>query len=172
MNLIALDFWSIVVYAFFASVLWVGYRLTWRLAYFCEGLIINLARTGMHGTARTLLVAFVGYDAQTYQQSRFIIWNQVHVRFFILWGATFLLASLVLLFQIRPVIWMPVALIYNAYRIMVVWLNPPRPPIHTQDPALRQLIQDVNEPLRSTRTPARPVIRRWDYLDELFAESA
>jgi hypothetical protein len=46
MIMIALDFWSIVVYAFVASVLFIGYRLTWRLAYLSEGLIISLARGG------------------------------------------------------------------------------------------------------------------------------
>ncbi len=171
MNLIALDFWSIVVYAFMASVLFIGYRLTGRLAYFSEGLIISLARGGLHGMARGLLFALVGYNEQTYQQSRFIVWNQVHVRFFVLWGSTFLLTGLVFLFQIQPVLWVPLALGFIVYRLVTLWMNPPRPPIHTQDPALKQLIQDVNEPSRSTRKPARPMIRRWDYLDELFAES-
>jgi hypothetical protein len=171
MILIALDFWSIVVYAFVASVFFIGYRLTWRLAYLSEGLIISLARGGMPGLARGLLFALIGYNEQTYQQSRFIVWNQVHVRFFVLWGASFLLTGLIFLFQIRPVVWVPLALGFVIYRLVRLWMNPPRPPIHTQDPALKQLIQDVNEPSRPTRYPARPMIRRWDYLDELFAES-
>lgn len=73
MILIAHDFWSIVVYCFFASVLFIGYRLTWRLAYFSESLIVGLARAGMHSMARGLLFALVGYTEQTYQRSRFII---------------------------------------------------------------------------------------------------
>jgi len=172
MILIALDFWSIVVYAFLASVLFIGYRLTWRLAYCSEGLIVNLARAGLYSLARGLLFALVGYTEQTYQQSRFVIWNQVHIRFFILWGASFLLTGVVFLFRIQAVVWLPVALCFIVYRLVTLWMNPPRPPIHTKDPALKQLIQDVNEPLRSTRRSARPMIRQWDYLDELFAESA
>lgn len=171
MILIALDFWSIVVYAFLASVLFIGYRLTWRLAHISEGLIISLARGGLHGMARGLLFALIGYNEQTYQQSRFIIWNQVHVRFFVLWGTSFLLTGLIFLFQIKLLVWAPVALGFIAYRLVMLWRNPPRPPILTQDPALKQLIQDVNEPSRSARKPTRPMIRRWEYLDELFAES-
>lgn len=172
MILIALDFWSIVIYAFFASVLFFSYQLTWRLAYFSEGLIVNLARSGMHGAARSLLVTLIAYDEITYQQSRFIIWNQVHVRLFILWGATFLVTGLLFLLQISALIWVPLALAFIIYRVVRLWIHPRTPTIQTQDPGLKQLIQDVNEPDRSARRSARPMIRQWDYLDELFAEPA
>jgi hypothetical protein len=170
MLLITFDFWTLIALGFIASVLFIGYRLTWRLAYFSEELIVNLARTGLHGSARVLLRLLIGYSERTYQQSRFIVWNQVHVRFFVLWASTFILTGLVFLFRLESAFW-PVALIIISYRLVTLWMNPPRPPIHTQEPSLKQLIQDVNEPVRSSRKPASPMIRRWDYLDELFAES-
>lgn len=171
MYLITLDFWSIVIYVFIAGTLLAIYQLALYLGRYCEGLIISYAQMGMHQIARALLVALIGYDGHTYQQSRFIIWNQVHIRFAILWGITFLVAGLLLLFQIPRIVWVPAVLALVIYRLVNLWMNPSRPPIHTQDPALKQLIQDVNEPRRAPQKRVGPMIRRWDYLDELFAES-
>lgn len=172
MYLFTLDFWGILTLAFFASVLLVGYRLTWWLARLSEGLIYTLARTGMHELARRLLVALIDYDEHTYQQSRFIVWNQVPVRFALLWGGSLLTTLLILFLRIPDRAWMPVALIYIGYRLIKGWLTPARPMIHTNDADLKQLIQDVNEPGRPARSFAQPMIRRWDYLDALFAEGA
>ncbi|WP_345244933.1 hypothetical protein [Nibrella saemangeumensis] len=172
MNLMTLDFWGIAVLALFASLLFVGYRLTLRLAAWSEGLIGSLVQMNLHGVARTLLQVLIAYDEHTYQQSRFIWWNQVRVRFALMWGGTLLLTGLILLLQIRSIVWMPAAVAFIVYRLVVAWRNPTRPPIHTQDPALKELIQDVNEPAWPRRQQrAQPMIRRWDYLDELFAES-
>lgn len=174
MYLLALDFWTVAALGLIATLLVVAYRFTWWLAHFSEGLIVSLARMGLHRVARTLLVMLIGYDEQIYHRSRFIVWNQVHVRFFVLWAASFSLTGLTLLFEIRPVIWGVVLVSLLTYRVIMVLLNPAKPPIHTQDPALKQLIQDVNEPRRSAPVPrpAQPMIRRWDYLDELFSETA
>ncbi|GAA4419388.1 hypothetical protein GCM10023187_53660 [Nibrella viscosa] len=172
MNLMTLDFWGIAVLALFASLLFIGYRLTLRLARWSEDLIGSLVQMNLHGLARTLLQVLIAYDEHTYQGSRFIWWNQVRVRFALLWGGTLLLTGLVLLLQIRSIVWIPPALAFIAYRLVVAWQNPTRPPIHTQDPVLKDLIQDVNEPVRPGRQRrTQPIIRRWDYLDELFAES-
>ena len=172
MNAITLDFWGVAAIALLAGVAFIVYRFAWRVAHFSESVISSLVSTGMPALARTLLVLFIGYNEQTYQRSRFIVWNRVRVRFFVLWGATFFLTGLIFLLRVRPVVWLPLAGLYIVYRLVTLWLNPPKPPIQTSDPALKQLIQDVNEPLRSSyrARPTRPVIRQWDYLDELFAE--
>lgn len=172
MYLLTLDFWTIAALGLITALLVVAYRFTWWLAHFSEGVIVNLARVGLHGLARTTLVMFIGYDEQIYHRSRFIVWNQVHVRFFVLWALSFTLTGLILLFEIRPIVWGTVLAGLLVYRVVMLLLNPPKPLIQTQDPALKQLIQDVNEPRRpaSVPRPAQPIIRRWDYLDELFAE--
>ncbi len=164
------NFWNTMTLAFFASVLLVSYRLTWWLARTSEGLIAGMTRTGMHQLARTLLVAMVDYDAATYQQSRFIVWNQVQVRFALLWGCSILIALLIFFLRIRDVVWMPWALVYVTYRLLTLWPNPPRPPIYTGDTALKSLIHDVNERKRQQGRVSTPhLIRQWDYLDQLFA---
>lgn len=174
MYLLTLDFWTIAALGLITALLVVAYRFTWWLAHFSEGMIISLARMGLHGLARTLLVLLIGYDEQIYHRSRFVVWNQVHVRFFVLWALSFSLAGLTFLFEIRPLAWGIVLGGLLIYRVSIVLLNPAKPLIYTQDPALKQLIQDVNEPRRPAlvRRPVQPMIRRWDYLDELFAETA
>jgi hypothetical protein len=163
------DGWGIATVALLLAGLFIAYRLTWRLAYLSESLIIGLARTGLHGWARRLLRVLIGYNRRTYAASRFIIWNQVPVRFFMLWCSLLAWTGFVLLARLPWLVWaIPVGL-YIGYRVGTAWLARTTPPIDTQAPELRELIQQVNE--RQTIPPIRrhgPPIRQWDYLDELF----
>ncbi len=171
MNLFVLDFWGYLTLAFFASVLLVGYRLTWALARFSENFIISLVRTGMHGMAKTLLWTLIGYDHYIYRQSRFIIWNQIQTRFAILWGRTLLITALSLLLQS----WY-VAIVLLSLIAITVWLirqvRAKDVPIRYSDQALTSLMHDVNERNRPVNRYVGPSIRQWDYLDELFAQGA
>ena len=139
MLLTTLDFWSIVVYAIVAGILIASYQLALLLGRYSEGLIISYAQMGMYQMARALLLALIGYDEYTYQKSRFVIWNQVHIRFAILWGITLSVAALLFLFQVPRIVWIPAGLALVIYRLVNLWMNPPRPPIHTQDLALKTI---------------------------------
>jgi|GEM_PF-4567409 len=172
MYLIALDFWSLVVYLFIAGALYVACHVVLALGRYTERLVASFAQMGMNQVARALLVFLIGYDERTYQQSRFVLWNQVDVRFTMLWAVALLTATLIVLLRVPGIVWMPALLALLVYRTVTLWANPARPQITTRDPALKQLIQDVNEPMRTPRKSVGPIIRRWDYLDELFAESA
>lgn len=159
MNLFVLDFWGDLTLAFFASVLLVGYRLIWALARFSENFIISLARTGMHGMAKTLLWALIGYDHYTYRQSRFIIWNQIQTRFTILWGGALLITALSLLLQS-----LYVAIVLLSLIAITVWLirqvRAKDVPIRYSDQALTSLMHDVNERNRPVNRYVGPSIRR------------
>jgi hypothetical protein len=170
MLLFDLDGWGIATLGLLVAGSFIGYRLTWRLAYFSEGIIINLTRAGLQNWARRLLRFFVGYDEQTYGQSRFVVWNRVSVRFFILWSSLFVLIGIGLLFRLPVLVWglIPIGLI--VLRLIQLGVNPSPPPIQTTEAALKELIQQVNEPKRKLqKSVVHPQLRPWDYLDELFA---
>lgn len=172
MYLIALDFWSLVVYFFMAGVLLITFRAVLTLGRYTERLVANFAQMGMTQVARALLVFLIGYDERTYLKSRFVLWNQVSVRFTMLWTVALLTATLTVWLEVPGIVWIPALLALFIYRSVTLWTTPARPRITTRDPALKQLIQDVNEPTWTPPKSVGSIIRRWDYLDELFAESA
>jgi hypothetical protein len=171
MNLIALDFWTILLLAIGVGGMYILYLFIWRLAYSSEGMIILIARMGMPRFAKSLLATLIGYNEETYQRSRFVVWNQVHVRFFMLWSGVFFLTGLILVYQLRPIVWIVVGFAYVTYRLLTLWFSPVVPNRSAQDSSPKQFVPDVNEQVRPGRRPAQSLIRRWDYLDELFAAS-
>jgi len=86
MNLIALDFWTIVWAFLGLAVIGMLYRLVWMLARMSDNLIGFLAHIGLKGPAKFLLTILVDYDQGTFAKSRFTLWNQVPFRFALLWG--------------------------------------------------------------------------------------
>lgn len=177
MILLKLDFLDIVLLVFYAGLLLVTVRFIWWLAGATERLIAFLTQTGLRGMAKFTLAILIGYDEQTYHKSRFIFWNRAGVRFAILWGSFLLLACLfVLLQQLRVVgsisiAWLLAFSSYIGFRCLVYYSRPRTPLIYTQDSSLKSLIQDVNEQSPLPKRSGPPLIRRYDYLDELFAET-
>ncbi len=169
MLLLTLDGWGIATLGLLIAALFIGYRLIWRLAYFSESLVVSLTRAGLQRWARAVLRFLIGYDQYTYERSRYVVWNQVPVRFFILWSSGFGLTGIGLLFRLPPYAWWLAILGGIAYRLFCLWATPILPPIQTTEPTLKELIQQVNEPVREQPPIARPQIRPWSYLDELFA---
>lgn len=178
MILMTLDFWGIVLLIFYGGLLVVAFRLTWWLATATERVIAFMTQSGLHRPAKLLLAVLIGYDEQTYQKSRFIFWNQAHVRFAILWGSFLLLAGMLLLLHQMHTIgsaglaWMIAFIAYIGFRGLAYWARPKAPLIYTEEPSIKSLIQDVNEQSPPSKQSGRQLIRRYDYLDELFAEVA
>lgn len=172
MTLFELDFWSLVLLFAGLVVIGIGYRVVGALADFSERTIARMAQTGMSSMARALLALLIGYDAQTYQKSRFLIWNQVRTRFLLLWaGFGFLVATLMLLKVGRTVdsVGEPLFYLLGATLLIRLVVVATRPSKTTSTPHINSLIHDVNEQSEFTQYRGRQVIRRWDYLDELFA---
>ncbi|WP_461094442.1 hypothetical protein [Spirosoma gilvum] len=173
-----LDFWGILALVFCGGLLVVAFRLIWWLALGTERVIAFMTQFGLHTPAKLLLAILIGYDEQTYQKSRFIFWNQAHVRFAILWGCFLLLAGLLVLLQQSHVVgnvgltWLLTFMVYVGLRCLVYWSRPKPPLIYTEEPSLKSLIKDVNERSPFPKRSGRQLIRRYDYLDELFAETA
>lgn len=157
MNLIVFSFWNIVVLIFGALLIIAAIRLVWWLAGLSVLLIHFLTHAGLHKTAKFVLATTVNYDRRTYCKNRMIYWNQVGIRFALLWGFFFGLLAILLLLKIGnkvDSIAQPLALaaiVYVGLRSLLYWFS-----------------QDVNE--RSLQPHQPNLIRRWDYLDELFAE--
>ena len=159
MNLIVLSFWNIVVLAFGALLIIGIFQMSWWLAGVSVRLIHVLTHAGLHKVAKFVLATMVNYDRRTYCKNRLIYWNQVGIRFALLWGFVFFLTSILMILRIgnkvdsigHPLLIIAVA--YLGFRSLMYWFS-----------------QDVNE---QSLQPHQPnLIRRWDYLDELFAESA
>ena len=168
MNLMALDFWS-VVWAFLGlAALGIIHRLVWALARMSDNLIGFLAHMGLKGLAKFLLTILVDYDQKTYAKSRFSAWNQVPFRFAVLWGATLGLLGLLCILKVgRSIdsVGMPLALISivcTGYRCVQYWNAPRR-----NEVALNSFNQNFKEQPR----PTYSMIRQWDYLDELFIQT-
>lgn len=178
MILMTLNFWSILALIFCGGLLVVAFRLAWWLALGTERVIAFMTQSGMHAPAKLLLAILIGYDEQTYHKSRFIFWNQAHVRFAILWGSFLLLAGLLVLLHQQHVVgpigltWLLAFALYVGFRCLVYWTRPKAPLIYTEEPSLKSLIQDVNERAPFPKRSGQQLIRRYDYLDELFAEVA
>lgn len=168
MNLIALDFWNIVWLLFGLVMLGLCYRLVWILAKLSDSVIGLLTHFGFKGIAKALLTILVSYDQHTYHRSRFMLSNQVPFRFAVLWASTFVI--LVLLFILKmgrsinsvgePLILIAVG--YVGYRCLRYWAAPRR-----NDSTMNSFIQEVKEQYPRSYS----MVRRWDYLDELFAQS-
>lgn len=167
MNLISLDFLNIIILFFGIGLLLVSYRLLWFLAFLSERMIVFMAQTGMRRLARSLLVVLVGYNQHTYYKSRFILWNQVHVRFALLWGGVLLTAAaLCYLYAAHRIdsVFTPLAILLTVFLGIrcLLFLTKPKSKPQAWHGQVNSLSQDVNEQV------VRQVIRRWDYLDELY----
>lgn len=174
MNLIRLDFgtimWIILGLALFGLANWV----VQGFARFSERFVIDIVRAGSPGLAKGLLAVLIGFTATTYQKPRFIIWNQVHVRFVLLWGGFLLLAVVLLLLHVGRTVdsvgqtWLIAFSAYIGFRCLLYWMRP-KTDVPSREQSAHSLIQHVNE--RSRPDYQQALIRRWDYLDELFAGS-
>lgn len=170
MNLIALDFATIALLLIGLVLIGIGNRVSWALAHVSERLIIFVAQSGMPGLARAWLSILVGYDQHLYRKSRFEFRNQVAYRFAILWGCA--LFALVVLFVLKDKhvvssisqTWIILTTCYLGFRCLLHW-NRPRE--STQGRVENQHVKEQTKPA-SWQGPQ--LIRRWDYLDELFAE--
>lgn len=177
MYLITFSFWNVVLILIGLALFGFAHRLTWALARYTERFVVFMAQTGLHQLAKTLLAILIGYDEQVYRKSRFMFRNQVTFRFAVLWGVT--LFTIAFLFILREALIIQsvsqtaavLATAVLSLRCILYWTSPrKRSRITTGDSALTSLIQDVNERTGRMNQPGRQIIRRWDYLDELFAE--
>jgi len=171
MNLIVLDFATIALIFLGLVLIGIGKRVIWALANFSERLIILIAQTGMPGVARMWLSVLIGYDQRTYSKSRFEFRNQVGYRFAVLWGCVLLLVPVLFVFKDRHVIdsisqtWALLLIGSLGFRCLLLWNR--APDIHRE----RVENQHVNEQTKPASWNSPQLIRRWDYLDELFGGS-
>ena len=169
-----LDFGSIVMIILGLALFGLANWVVQATARFSERFIIDMARAGSPGLAKGLLAILIGYTATTYRKSRFVIWNQVHVRFVLLWGSFLFLAVVLLLLRVGRTIdsagqaWVILFSSYIGFRCLLYWIRP-APDSSPAEQSTPSLIQHVNERDRSGYQQARTLIRHWDYLDELFA---
>lgn len=161
MNLIVFSFWNVVVLVFFGFLL-IGTLQMVRWLGSVSVLAINfLTRAGLHQVAKFVLATMVNYTRKTYCKNRMIYWNQVSTRFSFLWGSVFILAYILMLLKFGhkvDSISLPLVSmlgLYLGYRCLMYWLS-----------------QDVNEQSCRPHQYPSPIIRQWDYLDELFADPA
>ncbi len=170
MNLIALDFTTIALIVLALALLGISRRVVWALAHFSERLIISVVQHGMPGVARSWLAILVGYDEQVYQRSRFEFRNQVAYRFAVLWGCAFLLLPVLFVLKDRHIIdsisqaWLVCSIGYIGFRCLLYWNRTVYPPRDQREN------QHVNEQTKTTSGQGPQLIRRWDYLDELFSQ--
>ena len=175
MNLIALDFWSIVAIGCILIALGFVVRLARFIAAFTEQTIKFMVRAGMAGPARMLLAVLIGYDGYTYQKSRFLLWHQVRFRLELFWGGCLL--GLVVLFLLKGTNaidsvgagFVGLLAVYLVIRCFIYWLAP-ADRINSTNASLRSSIHDVKEQTTAVPYRSHQLIRQWDYLDELFAE--
>lgn len=166
MYLFAFTFWNCALLFMGLVLLGAVVKVVEFLAGLSERLIVLFTQSGLHGVARTILALAVGYDQRTYSRSRFLLRNQVHVRFKMLWG-TFLLIALflVLLQQAHIIDSIVTVLLIVASTVIVIRLA-------SYYSASRPANQDVKERDELMNRPNQHYIRQWDYLDELFAAYA
>ena len=168
MNLITLDFGNIMWLLFGLVILGLCYRIVWMLAKLSDIVIGLLTHFGLRGIAKALLTILVSYDQQTYVKSRFILLNQVPFRFAVLWAVTFGIVVLLFILKMgrsidsvgQPLIL--IATVYVGYRCLRYWLAPRK-----DSSALSLFNQQVKEQYPRSYS----MVRWWDYLDELFAQS-
>jgi hypothetical protein len=176
MNLIALDFGTVLLLILLLVAISVAYRFVWWLAAVSERAVANLTRTGMSEAAKALLAVLINYDEQTYRKSRFVVWNQATVRFALFWGAFVLLAAVLGLLYEAQVIesvgiaWTLILATYIGFRY-VVYITSPK--THLANPEGSGFELDSSNFYVKERNPGsnrngHQVIRRYDYLDELF----
>lgn len=144
--------WIVLLVALLALVLFV--RLMWWLGRASENGVAMLVRLGMHGMAKDTLSLLIGYTDQTYNRSRYVLWNQVAPRFALLWSG---LVVAVLLAGSSH--WGAFSLYVTV--LFTVFL-------------LRRLgrQQAVNQYVKEHSGQQNGVayIRPWNYLDELYAQ--
>jgi len=176
MNLSSLVFWDYLVIALLFFVLIGAYRLAVALGRTTERFVAWLVGAGMHGLAKSTL-GLVGYDHRTYAKSRFIVWNQVTVRFSLLWGGLIGWATVLFILRegrtihsIAP-FWILGIVLYLACRW---YLSLKEEKADSQTDDILELLESLNsvhsrEKGQSNYPHSRPVpVRQWDYLDELF----
>ena len=169
MNSITLSFGNVVLIALGILLLLFSYRLMWFLGGLTERLIVFLTQIGFRGMAKGLLAILIGYDQRTYWKSRIILWNQVGVRFAILWGAALTIAFILFVLKMGnsissiSIVWLSIASAYLSIRAILYWITPNR----SEGPT--SFVQDVKERMNPNGWSPRQFVRRWDYLDELFA---
>lgn len=166
MCLIAFTFWNCVL--LFVGIVLLGAvaKVVEFMAKVSERLIVLFTQSGLHGVARTILALTVGYDQRTYGQSRFLLRNQVHVRFKMLWGGVLSIAVFLVLLQQAHLIDSIVTGLLVVTGIVVVTR------LASYYSASRPTNQDVKEHEVPMSRPNKHYIRQWDYLDELFAAYA
>jgi hypothetical protein len=71
MNLIALDFWTLLWIFLGLAIIGATHRLVWALGIMSDNAIGFLAHLGLKSVAKFLLIILVDYDQQTYAKSRF-----------------------------------------------------------------------------------------------------
>lgn len=175
MNLITLDFGTIITIAVGLFLLGIAGRIAKGLARFSERLIIWLAQSGMPGVARAWLAILIGYDEYVYQRSRFEFRNQVGYRFSVFWGSYLALAVLLWVLHIDNRVdsistaWIGLFITYIGFRSLLYWNQKPAPspPQWQQDG--QSFSPQVKERSRSDYRASPTFIRHWDYLDELFS---
>jgi len=166
MYLFAFTFWNCVMLFIGLMLIGAGVKLAEFMANLSERLIVLFTQTGLHGLARTILALAVGYDQHTYEQSRFLLRNQVHVRFKMLWGIVLaVILFVVLLRQVHLITSISTALLI-AGGVVVLWR------LASYYSASRPTNQHVKELEMPVSRPNQHYIRQWDYLDELFAAYA
>lgn len=163
MYLISLTFWNCVLVLFALASLGAVVKIATFLATLSERVIALFTQSGMHQLARTLLALSVGYDQRTYGQSRFLLRNQVHVRFRMLWGSLLALTAFLGLLRAAHVI-NSVILSLLVISVALIALR-----MSSYFTASRQSIHQVKEQSAFAGRPNQHFIRQWDYLDELFA---
>ena len=176
MNLIVLDFWTIVLIALGLFLIGIAGRIAKALARFSERLIIFVAQSGMPGMARALLAILIVYDERVYRRSRFEFRNQVGYRFSLLWGSFLGLAVLLWLLHVGNLVgsvgvtWLALFIIYIGFRSLLYW-NRTTPSSQRAGEDGDSFNPHVKERSQDAFRQSPTLIRRWDYLDELFAES-
>lgn len=175
MNLVALDFWSIVTIGCFLIAFGFAVRCARFIAAFTEQTIASMVRINMAGPAKMLLAVLVGYDGYTYQKSRFLLWHQVRFRLELFWGGCILGLIVLFLFKGTKAIdsvstgFIALLAVYFVVRCLIYWLAP-ADRINPTSASLRSSIHDVKEQTTTGQNRSHHLIRQWDYLDELFAE--
>lgn len=176
MNLITLDFRTIALIVFGLFLIGVAGRIAQALGRFSERLIIFVAQSGMPGLARAALSILIGYDELVYRRSRFEFRNQVGYRFSLLWGSFLGLALLLLALHVGNLVssvgttWLALFIAYVGFRSLLYWNRTALSAHHSGEDG-QSFSPLVKERYQAGFRQSPTLIRRWDYLDELFAES-
>ncbi|GAB2547075.1 hypothetical protein [Spirosoma aerophilum] len=172
MNLIALNFWNVVV-LLSGGLLLIGiYRLALWMAEMSLNAVSTLTYSGLRGVARFMLTIFIGYSWRTYQSNRMLYWNRVGFRFAMFWAGALLLALVLVILKLGNTIdsigtiWIITMSIYLGFRALMYLTASPRQLGY----ASGTFVPNVNEQLGNNRWASHQIIRQWDFLDELFAQ--